>query len=276
MKQITFSWPEGKSGALTTSWDDGTIHDRRLVGIFNAHGIKATWNLNAKWFADNAPRSNDHIKAEEVVPLYAGHEVACHGFSHPFLERIPEAAITAEIIADRAELERIVRHPVLGMALPYGTYDARVNRRLTECGILYSRTARSHNGFALPADFIEWHPTCHHKHEIGKLWDAFMADRRADKLFYLWGHSYEFDNDKNWGIIEEFSKAAGAASNVWHATNMEVCEYVTAWRGLSCSIKLDSFWNRSGTTLWFKLDGQLVSLKPNQSLDASPGSPTKE
>ncbi len=268
MRHITFSWPEGKTGALTTSWDDGTIHDRRLVGIFNAHGIKGTWNLNARKFAHDTPQSikDGNIGADEVVPLFAGHEVACHSFSHPSLERIPEAAVISELIADRAGLERLVQHPVLGMALPYGTYDARVNRRLAECGILYSRTVRSHQGFALPADFIEWHPTCHHNNDLKKLWDTFMGDRRTDKLFYLWGHSYEFDRDKNWNVIEEFAALAGAEKRVWQATNMDVYEYVTAWRGLSCSINLDSFWNRSGTTLWFRIDGELVSLAPGQTL----------
>ena len=38
---ITFNtFPDGKQFALTTSYDDGSIHDERLISIFNKHGIK--------------------------------------------------------------------------------------------------------------------------------------------------------------------------------------------------------------------------------------------
>ena len=47
MNKLIFSWPNGKAGALTTSWDDGTAHDRRLVAIFNKYGIKGTFNINS-------------------------------------------------------------------------------------------------------------------------------------------------------------------------------------------------------------------------------------
>ncbi len=34
-------FPNGKSKAFTMSYDDGTIHDRRLVEIMNRYGIRA-------------------------------------------------------------------------------------------------------------------------------------------------------------------------------------------------------------------------------------------
>ena len=37
----------GKMKALTFSYDDGTLQDRRLVEIFNKYGLKATFNLNS-------------------------------------------------------------------------------------------------------------------------------------------------------------------------------------------------------------------------------------
>ena len=40
-------FPNGKSKAFTMSYDDGTIHDRRLVEIMNRYGIRGTFNLNA-------------------------------------------------------------------------------------------------------------------------------------------------------------------------------------------------------------------------------------
>ena len=44
-------FPNGKSKAFTMSYDDGTIHDRRLVEIMNRYGIRGTFNLNAGFWA---------------------------------------------------------------------------------------------------------------------------------------------------------------------------------------------------------------------------------
>ena len=38
-------FPEGKFKALTFSYDDGNVADRRLVEIFNRYGMKGTFNL---------------------------------------------------------------------------------------------------------------------------------------------------------------------------------------------------------------------------------------
>ena len=55
------------------------------------------------------------------------------------------------------------------------------------------------------------------------------------KLFYLWGHSYEFKDNKNWHLIEDFAKLAGGKDNVWYATNTEIYNYVTAFNNLQFS-----------------------------------------
>ena len=62
MPTVTFSlFPGGKRKALTMSYDDGTVHDRRLVEIFNRHGIRGTFHLNSSWLHLPA-----HVSAEEL------------------------------------------------------------------------------------------------------------------------------------------------------------------------------------------------------------------
>ena len=46
MKNIVYCFPDGKPQALTFSYDDGTIHDRRLVEIFNR--FLATLPMNTR------------------------------------------------------------------------------------------------------------------------------------------------------------------------------------------------------------------------------------
>ena len=264
MNPISFCWPEGKAGALTTSWDDGTCHDRKLVGILNKNGLKGTFNLNSRRMLSNP--ADAVVQPDEVAALYAGHEVACHAFSHAHLEEMPDDAILAEMLADRRNLESLVRYPVRGMALPYGSYESRVLADLRACGILHSRTVAGHNRFNLPGDFVEWHPTTHHRGDLAELWKKFHETRNAAKLFYLWGHSYEFPRDDNWSKIEDFAAAAGADQDTWKATNMEVVLYVTAWRSLWCSQDLTCFFNPSATTLWFKANGELKTIEPGKTL----------
>ena len=41
------SFPLGRRIAVTTSFDDGQVHDRRVVEAFNEWGLKGTFNLNS-------------------------------------------------------------------------------------------------------------------------------------------------------------------------------------------------------------------------------------
>jgi len=190
MPSIQMTWPEGKSGALTFSYDDGVKEDRQLTEILNRFGVKCTWNLNSFRVAESAS-PDGCIAWPELKTLFAGHEVAVHGSNHPFLERLPEERVLFEIMDDRRRLETGAGYPVKGMSLPYGTYDGRVLRLLAQCGIVHCRTTRSTAGFGIPENFLEWHPTCHHNHDLTALWQKFSESKDTHKLFYLWGHSYE-------------------------------------------------------------------------------------
>ncbi|MCI9574803.1 MAG: polysaccharide deacetylase family protein, partial [Lachnospiraceae bacterium] len=72
-------FPEGKTKALTMSYDDGRLQDERLVDIFNRNGIKGTFNLNYGLMEKDGNR----IARERVRELYQGHEVATHCLTHP-------------------------------------------------------------------------------------------------------------------------------------------------------------------------------------------------
>jgi len=268
MAAITFAWPEGKAGAFTASYDDGVPEDRRLVAIFNRCGIRGTWNLNASRLAAAAAEGGP-VAAPEIASLYAGQEIACHGLTHPFLDRLPDERILQELVEDRRRLEAAAGYPVKGMSLPYGAYDRRVLPILRVAGLVHCRTTVSTNHFGVPVDFLEWHPTCHHKADLTALWQRFRDAREPHKLFYLWGHSYEFGRENNWERIETFGetvRAAVAEGWLWCATNMAIYEYVTAWRDLWCSLDGRSLRNTRGATLWFRAGEKLLSLAPGATL----------
>ena len=201
-------FPEGRDKALTMSYDDGRTADRKLVGIFNAYGIRGTFHLNS-----GKLDTPDYISAQEVKDLYQGHEVAAHTCTHPFLGQLPERMQVQEILEDRAALEQLAGYPVTGMSWPYGSCSDDVIRVARTCGIVYSRTVRSTESFDIPADFMRWDPTTHHNGDLDRLWERFQDAHRNDmRLFYIWGHSYEFDLDHSWERMEAF---CGRSKPIW-------------------------------------------------------------
>lgn len=281
MNRIKFSWPKGKEGALTTSWDDGTKHDRRLTAIFNKYGLKATWNINSGIFdftgkiifrkrinriifgaKEEKNYKKYFINERELAKLFKGHEVAVHAQEHPHLWRCPDSVIFSEVVEDRRNLEKLTGYPVRGMAYPCSdTNDERVKTVLRKAGIVYSRSVENISNFELPGDFLHWTPTCHQSADFRDLWQKFLKNTdNSQKLFYLWGHSFEFARDDSWERIEEFAKLTGRNPKIWYATNMEIYSYVAAWNALSCSVNMSSIENISGETVWFRLNEKLYNI----------------
>ncbi len=264
MKVVFNLYPEGKTKALTMSYDDGVTADRRLVEIFNKHGIKGTFHLNSAYFGNPG-----RLEASEVAELYKGHEISCHTYTHPFPNTMPREALIDEILNDRKALEGIAGHPVIGMSYPFGEYNQSVIEQFRALGMVYSRTIRSTNGYGIPENFMQWHPTCHHKGDIlGKLEYFKNPPRRVPNLmlFYIWGHSYEFDNDGNWELIEEFCEKASGMDDVYYATNIEIYEYIMALRSLVFGVNCEVVYNPSARTVWFTAGGKAVKVEPGQTL----------
>ena len=108
MSRLLMRFPEGKSKALTFSFDDGTVQDRTLVQLFNEHNIKCTFNLNSGELSDYKKEPErpymKKLSREEAVSLYSDDkfEIAAHGYTHPFLGNLSDNLQAYEILHDRA------------------------------------------------------------------------------------------------------------------------------------------------------------------------------
>ena len=73
-------FPGFRSKALTLSYDDGMVFDKKLISILDGGGIKCTFNISSGLFAEQA--GGRRLTRAEAVELYqgGGHEVAVHGF----------------------------------------------------------------------------------------------------------------------------------------------------------------------------------------------------
>ena len=253
-------YPNGLRKAVTLSYDDGVEQDIRLMDIFNAHGLKATFNLNSGCFAAPGtvwPRGQVHRRLDEeaVRRLYvgSGHEVAVHTLTHPDLTDLPRSEVVREVMTDRLNLEKLTGGLVRGAAYPFGTYSDQVVDVLRDCGIAYCRTVNSSHDFAIPQDWLRLRPTLHHADPLlMPLTERFLGDPAGwnSKLFYLWGHAYEFEGADNWDVIERWADAVAGRDDVWYCTNIEVCDYMTAARQLLAMADGSAVYNPTAVSVW--------------------------
>lgn len=258
MKTILKCFPDGKYKVLTMSYDDGKKDDKRLIDLFNKYGIKGTFHLNSGLLG-----SDEHVHLSEIRELYKNHEVATHTVTHPTIARCPNEQIVQQILKDRENLEEIIGYTVRGLSYPNGSYNSEIVNMLKYLGIEYSRVVGSKENFNMPDDFYRWQATCHHKHNIMKHAEKFVGLVKKQYLYlmYVWGHSYEFDRDNNWELIEEFCSYISNKDDIWYATNIEIVDYVNLLNNLKFSVKGDFVYNPSAKSAWISVDGEIIEIK---------------
>ena len=276
-------FPNGKCKAVTFSYDDGCLQDKKLADILNAHNMKCTFNINSSRLV-----RGDGLSAQDCKDLISqGHEIAVHGKNHVACGIASAVEGIRDVLSCREELECALECIIRGMAYPdtgitqfaNGTDYATVKRYLADLGIVYARTLGGDNDrFALPSDWHAWMPTAHHNNpQIADYIDRFVAidlsehywaDRQA-RLFYLWGHAYEFEHDKNWDHLENICNRLGNREDTWYSTNMEIYLYIQAYRSLVWSADGKTVYNPTLQEIWFEVDKRLYSVRSGETLHLS-------
>ncbi len=259
-------FPKGKRIAVTTSFDDGQIFDRRIVEAFNKWGMKGTFNLNSSKLSCKERKSDVHLEAKEVAGLFEGHEVAVHTVTHPHLTKLGEAQIAEEVLGDRKALEDLVGYPVRGMAYPYGSYDQRVIDVIRQLGIVYSRTCENDPRHFPAREPLAWASNGHMFHKdpcpMNEKFEKFYSNQHATGVFFIWGHSYEFDRGGCWDMLEKIFKPISGKPDVWYCTNIELFDYEEARRRLVIAANKLSVFNPCSTAVTINVDGELMDVGP--------------
>lgn len=255
-------FPEGKRKALTMSYDDGMLSDMRLLSIFNKYGIKGSFNLN---YGRSKCTDFKGIPLDKVIKVYEGHEIATHTYTHPTIARCPATQIYSEILEDKKGWESLIGLPVRGHAYPNGSFSEEVKRIFKDAGIVYGRTTNETMGFEFPTDWMEWNPTCRHKNpRLMELAEEFVNFKKPYylKMMYVWGHSYEFDNDNNWNLIEKFCEYVGKKDDIWYASNIEIKNYMDVYDRLQFGANENFVHNPSAQDAWISvgLDMRVVKV----------------
>ena len=284
MRYTFMRFPEGRAKCVTFSYDDVQKSDIRFSDMLQKYGIKCTFNINgAKFRNDSAHLTHDEIKKYIVD---RGHEIAIHGYYHRATGNLRAIEGIRDVLDNRIELEQEFDMIIRGMAYPDSgivyysnpdyTYE-KVKEYLTELDIAYARNIIcDNNEFRLPLDWHDWRPTAHHKHT--KIFDwideflnldisenVYIAARKS-RLFYVWGHSFEFNSNDNWDRGEEICKRLGGHDDIWYATNIEIYDYVKAFNSLIYSADGTKIYNPTLQTVWLDIDKKLYEIKSGETI----------
>ncbi len=280
-------FPGGKPKALTFSYDDSFRQDIEIATILAQYGMKGTFNLNGDEISEKmkvdlkqeSPLTTDEVKK---YILGNGHEIAVHGLYHRATGAIRPIEAIRDVLDCRLLLEERYGKIIRGMAYPdsgilrfnpSSSYDS-VKHNLADLGIAYSRTIlQDNNSFNLPDDWYCWKPTAHHNNPKLFAWaDEFIniginptmiGCRSHPRLFYIWGHGHEYSD---FNLLHKICQKFADCHDIWFATNIEIYDYVKAYKDLIYSADGNTVYNPSIITVWFDIDGTLYSVKPGETI----------
>jgi peptidoglycan-N-acetylglucosamine deacetylase len=273
---IEMLFPQGKTKALILSYDDGRSEDRQLVKLMNKYGLKGTFHLNS-----NKLGTDGYLTKTEIKPLFTGHEVSVHSANHPNLTTLSKLDIVYEVAEDRKELERLVGYPVRGMAYPFGNHNDAVIDAINGLGIEYARTVNDSYGFSIPENFLKWHPTIHQfakayfeegkpendKKELDRFYQVIndFINSKDLALLDVWGHSWELGNNQvKWDETERFFKLLANNTNIHFTTQIDLVDYINAFRNLKFSVEKNMVFNQSALTIYFKKRSKIYTVPPGK------------
>ncbi len=226
----------GKKKAITFSFDDGVLQDKRLIALLDKYNLKATFNLVSGYLGITSKRKTkdgevDHpfVKPTEIKEIYKNHEIAGHTLSHFNLTTMDEETINLQVREDKRLLEEWSGREIQGMAYPCGgtnsnAYTADVLRK---SGLMkYARTNKMSFKFDMPKDLLLLDMSVHFA-EVKKMYELadefFNTDFEQPACFSIWGHAYELDGDYvNWEQFEEFCQYIANKPHVFYGTNSEI------------------------------------------------------
>lgn len=272
-RERMFTYPNGKMKALILSYDDGLQQDSLLVVILNQYDLKGTFNLNSAYFGNDVNwlksligKRGRYLNEDQISRIYQGHEISAHTHTHPRLPELRNEEMDFEIRTNIETLSNISKKRIRSFAYPFGEYKPETVETLKCRGITNARTIDDTETFELPNNFLLSNPTCHHSRADEFLPNFIAIEVVKPILFYIWGHSWEFDRNQkynNWEYFENLCQKLNETDEIWSVTAGEFVEYVNAIRSITISGK-NKLVNNSDLVLWLRLNGKVIEIQPKE------------
>lgn len=80
------------------------------------------------------------------------------------------------------------------------------------------------------------------------------------QLLYIWGHSYEFEDQQNWSLLEQFCQTVGQHETIWIATNKQIADYMQVLERLEFAVDGSIIHNPSARSAWLSIEGEATEI----------------
>lgn len=262
-------YPGGKARAFSFSYDDGVLQDVRFVQLLNRYGLKGTFNLNSglmrtqfEWTHENGMVVK-RLSEREAEQLYAGHEVASHTLTHPYMENLSDGELLHQMVTDRRNLAELFDTEICGFAVPFLYYSDRIASCAEQSGFEYARISEESNDYSVPWDYYYWRGSIFHwSKDLERFVDNFLVADQEMAMCQIVGHSYDLDVYHMWDTLERICCKVSLARDVCPMTNLELVRYTKAMRAAEVT---DAFIrNLASIDIWFRVGEQVIQLHPGE------------
>ena len=77
----------------------------------------------------------------------------------------------------------------------------------------------------------------------------------------IWGHSWEMGLDeKKWDETEKFFSLLANQSSIYYTKQIDLVDYINAYRNLKFSIDKHSVTNMSSINVWIKMNEKIIMI----------------
>jgi len=190
---------------ITTSWDDFTEQDERLVQLLLEYRIPAIF-----YIPYNALLREGAMRLAKRVSKRFG--IGSHTVNHKILTKISNDELTEEVFGSKQLLESSLEIPINSFCYPRGRYNQKVINVVKEAGYTSARTVDVLNTDILTDPYrikTTIHAFSGRQEYKGDCW-VDIGLRKLDEVllcggyFHLWGHSKEIEKNKEWTNLEWF------------------------------------------------------------------------
>ena len=249
------------------------LEDLDLVDLLDRNNLKGTFNLNSAYLGAirGWPQQNGDTIFQKYVPrdslnqIYANHEIAIHGAYHKDFIKIPKNEILEEVETDLEVLGELTGREITSLAYPFGNTNDTIARFVSNTKITNARTVDDTFGFDLPNEFLIWNPTCHDSKVLEYSDKYLKLDESQLSLFYVWGHSWEFKDEKRWDAMVEFCNRIGKEKGIWSVGTAEYTAYLKALDRVR--LENNEIYNpKDNLPVWVNLSHEINKVEPGERI----------
>ena len=228
---------------VTTSWDDGSIFDLKLVEVLEKYGIKGTFYIPKSYLGNP-------LGKKDLRTINEKFEIGAHTLNHADLTKISLLEARREIEGSKAYLEELLGHTPFIFAYPKGRYNESIKRAIRDAGFVVARTI-NYGDFNLPRDPYQWQITLHASNGSPLMtfktwlksgisarslidWEIrakLLFDLALQKggIYHLWGHSWEIEKNNEWAKLGRVLRYMSNKKDVYFMTNGEIFGLPKSW-----------------------------------------------